>query len=461
MHYQSITALAEDIKTRKISPVEVTEHMLSRIETLDPKLGAYVTVTAERAMDQARQAEAEIMAGKYRGPLHGVPMNYKDILYTDFAKTTGGTRIHKDFQPDFTATVIRRLEAAGSITLGKVKTTEQAYANHHPDVTPPLNPWSAGHWAGSSSSGTGVSVAAGMTFASLGSDTGGSIRFPSAVNGVTGLKPTWGRTSRYGAFELAASLDHIGPLARSAADAGIVLQAMAGADINDPTTLTAPVPDYAAEAGQSIAGLRIGIDRAYISEGVDPANVAAVEAAAEVLQSLGAVLVDVSVKHWKEAAISWLPLCAPETAAAHDDFYPRLKSDYGSTLAALIDMAESYSTRDVARAHQDRLIFSGHLEAMFRQVDLLLIPATIWRVPALANWADYAEGDNSEFIRFTGPYDMSGSPSITMPGGFDQDGLPLAVQLVAPHLGEGALVRAGSAFQKLTDWHQKIPPLSA
>ncbi len=457
MHYSSITALAGDIAARRISPVEVTAQMLSRIEALDGGLQAYVTVTGDRAMDQARAAEAEIAKGKYRGPLHGVPLSYKDILYTDFATTTAGTRIHRDFTPDFTATCIARLEAAGAVTLGKVKTTEQAYATHHPDVTPPANPWGAGHWSGSSSSGSGVSVAAGLAFASLGSDTGGSIRFPAAVNGVTGLKPTWGRVSRYGAFELAASLDHIGPFARSAADAGLVLQAMAGADVNDPTALMAPVPDYAAEIGGSIAGLRIGIDRAYIEEGVDPANVAAVMQAAEVLQGLGAVLVDVTVTGWKQAARDWLPICAPETAAAHDATFPARRADYGENLAALIDMAESYTTRDGARAHQTRLEFSARLAALFHQVDLLLIPATIWRVPELARWADYAEGDNSEFIRFTGPYDMSGSPTITMPGGFDQDGLPLAVQLVAPHLCEGRLVRAGSAFQKATDWHLHQP----
>lgn len=457
MHYTSITALSRDIAARRISPVEVTEHMLQRIETVDAKLQSYVTVTAERAMDQARQAEREIAAGRLRGPLHGVPLSIKDIIFSDFATTTAGTRLHKDFRPDYSATVLRRLEAAGAVTLGKVKTTEQAYATHHPDVAAPLNPWGHGHWSGSSSSGSGVSVAAGLAFASLGSDTGGSIRFPSAVNGVTGIKPTWGRVSRHGAFELAASLDHIGPLARSAQDAGIVLQTIAGVDHADPTTLTAPVPDLVQEAGRSIAGLRIGIDRGYIADGVDPANVRAIEDAMRVLQDLGAVLVEVKVEDWKEAAKDWLPLCAPETALAHAATWPSRKDDYGQTLSELIKMGHDYTAQDVARAHQTRLQFSTRLAAMFHQVDLLLIPATIWRVPDLAHWDDYAQGDNSEFIRFTGPYDMSGSPTITMPGGFDNDGLPLAVQLVGPILGEGLLVRAGSAFQSATDWHLRQP----
>jgi amidase len=458
MHYQSISALARDIQSRRLSPVEITQHMLARIEAVDARLGSYVTVTAERAMDQARRAEREIGAGHWRGSLHGVPIAHKDIIYTDFAPTTAGTRIHRDFTPTFNATVVTRLEQAGAITLGKVKTTEGAYATHHPDVTPPLNPWNAGSWSGSSSSGSGVSVAAGLSFASLGSDTGGSIRFPSAVNGVTGLKPTWGRVSRHGVFELAASLDHIGPLTRTAEDAGIVLGAMAGPDANDPTALSAPIPDYASHAGLSVAGMRIGIDRDYATAGVDPAVALAWEQVAALLQSLGAELVEVKVPHWKAAAQAWLPLCAPETRLAHKAYYPARAADYGDTLAALIRMGESYTASEVAEAHQARLIFSAQLGGLFRRVDLLLIPATIWCVPDLARWSEYAEGDNSEFIRFAGPYDLSGSPTITFPAGFD-DGLPIAAQLVGPHLAEPELVRAASAVQRITDWHLTRPML--
>lgn len=458
MHYSSIKALSRDIAARKLSPVEITEYMLSRISTVDARIMSYVTVTAERALEQAKTAEAEIMAGKYRGPMHGVPIAYKDIIYTDFAKTTAGTRIHKDFIPDFSATVVDRLEGAGAITLGKLKTTEQAYAAHHPDVKPPLNPWNDDRWSGSSSSGSGASVAAGLAFGALGSDTGGSIRFPSAANGITGLKPTWGRVSRYGVFELAASLDHIGPMTRFAEDAGLMLTAMAGADVNDPTAVQASVGDYGAEAGGSIAGMRIGLPRSYACDGVDPAIVKAWEEAAAVLESQGAVLVEIdTVPFWKEAATAWLALCSAETALAHKGFYPERKSDYGPNMIQFIDMAEGFTTLDMAAAHQARLNFSAALAKLFTAVDLMLIPATIWRTPSLSRWDDEAEGDNSEFIRFTGPFDMSGSPTITMPGGFDDDRMPVAVQLVGPQLSEGRLVRAGAAFQQVTDWHLRHP----
>ncbi|KQV41341.1 amidase [Rhizobium sp. Root1204] len=461
MHYWSIAALSDALRNRALSPVEVTTHMLERIEARDAALKSYVTVTAERAIAQAKKAEAEIMGGNWKGPLHGVPIAYKDIIFTDFAVTTGGSRIHRDFRPGYSATVVKRLEAAGAITLGKVKTTEGAYATHHPDVEPPLNPWNAGHWSGSSSSGSGVSVAAGLAFAALGSDTGGSIRFPAAANGVTGLKPTWGRVSRYGVFELAASLDHIGPFTRSAQDAGLVLAAMAGADINDPTALSAQVPDYQADIGRPVAGLRIGVPRDYATVGIDPANAAAWEAAAKVLQSLGAILVEVEVKGWRASASSWMAICGPETALAHSTIFPERKNEYGDVLRGFIEMGLGVSAAELTAAHQTRLAFANEIAMLFDNVNLLLIPTTIWRVPSLDRWSELADGDNAEFIRFTGPFDITGSPTITIPAGFDDSGLPLTVQLVGPALSEGLLVRAGSAFQRATDWHERRPPLGA
>ncbi|KQV36999.1 amidase [Rhizobium sp. Root1204] len=457
MHYSSISSLSAAIRSRAVSPVEITRHMLSRIASLDEIYKSYVCVTADRALSQASLAEKEIMSGRWRGPLHGIPVAYKDIMFTDFAATSAGSRIHDGFQPAYNATVVDRLEAAGTITLGKVKTTERAYATHHPDVTPPENPWSSEHWSGASSSGSGVSVAAGLAFAALGSDTGGSIRFPSAANGVTGLKPTWGRVSRHGVFELAASLDHIGPLARSAEDAGLVLSAIAGMDRNDATSLSATVPDYASEARRSVAGMRIGLPRQYATDGVDGAIVEAWSKAAEVFERLGATLVEIDLRGWKEVAVSWMAICSSETALAHSETYPSRKSEYGDVLAELIETGHRTLATEVAAAHQVRLAFNNHLTSVFSSVDLMLIPATIWRVPSLSRWDELAAGDNADFIRYTGPFDMSGSPTITMPGGFDADGLPIAIQLVGPNLSEGLLVRAGAAFQNATSWHAQHP----
>lgn len=260
LHYMELTELAACIKAREVSPLEVTRAQLDRIASLDSALGSYAFVTAELALAQAEEAETEITAGRYRGPLHGVPIAVKDLCWTKGVPTAAGMAIYKDYCPNEDATVVRRLKDAGAVLLGKLQLTEGAYSDHHASIMPPKNPWNADYWSGMSSSGSGVATAAGLCYGSLGSDTGGSIRFPSAANGVTGLKPSWGRVSRSGVFELAASLDHIGPLTRSAADAGVMLTAIAGSDPNDPTAAHDRVPDYPAMVEQGVRGLRIGVD---------------------------------------------------------------------------------------------------------------------------------------------------------------------------------------------------------
>jgi amidase len=261
LHYLELTELAELIRMRRISSVEVTRQQLDRIAALDDRLASYAVVTAERAMAEARAAEADIAASCYRGPLHGVPLAVKDLFWTSGVPTAAGMTIHKDFRPDVDATAVRRLREAGAVLLGKLQMTEGAYSDHHPQVTPPRNPWNADYWPGISSSGPGVAVAAGLCFGALASDTGGSIRWPSAANGLTGIKATWGRVSRHGVFDLAPSLDHIGPMARSVADAAALLTAVAGADPADPTALQEPAASLAATANRTIGGLKIGVDR--------------------------------------------------------------------------------------------------------------------------------------------------------------------------------------------------------
>ena len=241
LHYQSLTTVADLIRRRKLSSVEATNAMLQRIEKLDGAFHSYAAVLGERALERAETADAEIARGVWRGPLHGAPIAVKDLCYTSFAPTTAGTTIHKSFVPSFNATVVDRLEQGGAVILGKLKMTEGAYTSHHPETEAPLNPWNTGYWVGSSSTGSGVATSLGLCYGSLGSDTGGSIRFPSATCGLTGIKPTWGRVSRYGVFPLAETLDHVGPMARSAADAAAMLGVIAGADENDPTAYSAPV----------------------------------------------------------------------------------------------------------------------------------------------------------------------------------------------------------------------------
>ena len=358
MHYLRLSELSLLLRTKAVSPVELAKHMLDRIDALEPRLESFVTVTAQRALEQAQHAEREIGSGQWRGPLHGVPLAYKDIFYTDFAPTTAGTAIHKTFQPTYSATVVRRLETAGAVSLGKLKTTEQAWTDHHPTVSAPKNPWGAELYAGASSSGSGVATAAGLTFGSLGSDTAGSIRFPSAVNGLTGLKPTWGRVSRYGVFELAASLDHVGPMTRSAVDCAIMLGAIAGADPADPTAVHDPVGNYEAAALRSVAGMRIGLPRAYAADGIEQSVVAVWQAAAKVFEDLGAVVEEISFPEWRNAASSFPILCSSETALAHAATYPSKSESYGPALSGLIELGRSSSAMDLAAAHHARLEFS-------------------------------------------------------------------------------------------------------
>ena len=265
MHYKTIYELAPLIKSGDLSPVELTRSQLERIEKLDGTLKAYATVTAEQAMQDARQAEQEIVKGNYRGHLHGIPIAVKDLCDTSGIRTMGGSYVFRDNIPKTDATVVVNLRKAGAISLGKLNMTEGAVGGYNPKFAIPENPWRKSHWSGASSSGSGAATAAGIAYGTLGSDTGGSIRHPAAVCGVVGLKPTWGLVSRYGIMDLAPSLDHVGPLARSSVDAGIMLQAISGQDPNDPTTLTGDVPDMLAGIGRGVSQLRIGWDEDYSS----------------------------------------------------------------------------------------------------------------------------------------------------------------------------------------------------
>lgn len=459
--FEPLVSLSSRIRRREVSPVEVTEAMLDRIEAIDGTYMSYKTVLAERALTQAKQAEQEIALGYWRGPLHGVPIAIKDLCFTTYAPTTGGTTLRAGFVADFNATVVDRLDMAGAVTLGKLKMTEGAYTSHHPDDPSPLNPWDTASWVGSSSTGSGVATSAGLCYASLGSDTGGSIRFPSATCGLTGIKPTWGRVSRHGVFALADSLDHVGPMTRTAADAGAVLGVIAGHDPNDPTSLPDPVPDYLAELGANIRGLRVGIDRRYTSEGVDAQVVAALDETEATLRSLGAQIRDVSFPDYKKLVSLWIPMCSVETAISHKDTYPAQAGAYGPDLKQLIEQGHALSGLEVGEIMHERLKFCGALATLFREVDLLLVPAIPVPIPTLAEMASYGEDPSvlHGILRFTAPFDFSGSPTITLPNGLDSRGMPVSFQLVGRHLSEDVLVRAGHAYQSATNWHMQRPPV--
>ena len=459
LHYLELTELARRIHAREISPVEATTAQLARIEKLDGRLKSYAHVMAEAALVQARTAEAEIMRGEIRGPLHGVPIAVKDLCWTQGVPTAAGMTIYRDFRPTEDATVVRKLYAAGAIVLGKLQLTEGAWAEHHPQIPPPVNPWNAAHWSGASSSGSGVATAAGLCYGSLGSDTGGSIRFPSAANGVTGLKPTWGRVSRHGVFELAATLDHIGPMARSAADCGAMLGVIAGSDPNDPTSVLDPVPNYLAGMRRGLRGLRVGVDHAWNTTRVDGVMTDAVSAALAMVRELGAEIRDVSFPEVGQIIADWFPLCSVQTAVAHEATYPARKSEYGPALSSFIEPGLALSGVDYQKIILRRADFRGRVAALFQGIDLLLVPAQSLASPTTAQLVHLGEDTEmlNALVRYTMPFNMTGSPTITLPCGFTDAGTPVAFQFVGRHFEEEMLVRAGCAYQTATDWHRKHP----
>jgi len=460
LHYWTLSELAEALERRELSPVEVTQAQLERIESLDDQLHAYVTVTAERALDQAKAAEIEIGRAGARGKLHGVPIALKDLCATRGVRTTAGTRILRDWIPEEDACVVERLEAAGAIVLGKLQMTEGALSSHHPDVPPPVNPWDATHWTGISASCSGVATAAGMCFASLGTGTGGSIRFPSACCGLSGIKPPYGRVSRHGIVVLAASLDHVGPMTRCVADAAVILGVIAGVDSRDPTSLRAKVPDYTAELGRDLSGVRIGFDEAYCCDGTDAEMSGAVLESAAAFRSAGAEILEVRLPDLSPAYSSWGAIGATDIALAHEAHYPERAEDYGPQLRAFIEASHKVTASDYARGCQARATFQRGLEELFDEIDLLLCPALAIPMPAETALVDpMTVATGTEVARFTLPFDVSGSPTLTLPCGYRNGRTPIGLQLVARHLEEGLLVRAGDAFQRLTDWHQRHPAL--
>jgi amidase len=461
LHYLELTELARRLHAREISPVEATRAQLDRIEKLDGRLRSYALVTPELALEQARVAESEIQRGQIRGPLHGVPIAVKDLCWTEGIATAAGMPIHRDNKPKEDATVVRKLREVGSVLSGKLQLTEGAFAEHHPAIKPPVNPWHGDHWSGASSSGSGVATAAGLCYGSLGSDTGGSIRFPSAANGVTGLKPTWGRVSRHGVFELAATLDHIGPMARSAADTAAMLGAIAGPDENDPTASREPVPNYLAGIKRGLKGLRVGVDADWNDCGADQAVTRAMEEALGVVKSLGGEIRDVRFPDPKPIIADWVPYCAIETAVAHEATYPARESKYGA----------GFGRADLPGPHA-----LGHgLPEDDPAPDRLPRP----RGGAVRD--DRPVGGPGTAIRLayefddvharTRPRDAHVAPALHRP--VRRDGQPNDHPAHRVHRGwhaarlpvrgrglrRGSAVPAGYAFQQATDWHRRHPAL--
>ena len=464
LHFASLLDTARLIESRQLSPVDLTRRMLDRIDALDGRLKSYATVMADHALEAARQAEREIASGRHRGPLHGMPIAVKDLCFTAGTRTTGGSGVFKDFVPAQDGTVVTRLRHAGAVLLGKLNLTEGAMAGYHPDFAVPVNPWNPDYWSGVSSSGSGVATAAGLCFASIGTDTGGSFRFPAMANGVVGLKPTYGRVSRYGVLALAESLDHVGPLARRVGDAAVVLQAIAGWDEHDPTSLRDPVPDLMAALQSGVRGLRLGIDRRFCAEGSDPQLLAAIEGALDVWTHLGAEVVNVEMPDGTAGLReAWFAICASEAARAHSATFPSRAAEYGPYFRDFLGWGSTITSDQYLAASGARDRFSGAFHEVLASVDAIVCPSggCAFPVAAGAQYGDLAAlmplADLVQ-MQFVVPASFAGTPTLTLPCGVSPSGVPYALQLLGRRLSESLLCRIGHAYEEATTWHERHPP---
>jgi amidase len=458
--WSDVSTLAKGLTRGTFSALELAQAMSERAAQLQPRWQAYATLTPERAFEQARASDQRRAAGRSLGALDGIPLALKDLCWTAGIPTQAGMAIHRHFVPTQDGTVTHRLAQAGAVLIGKAQMTEGAYSAHHPEVAAPLNPWGEALWTGVSSSGSGVALAAGLTTLAVGTDTGGSIRFPCSALGLTGLKPTWGRVSRYGAFELAASLDHIGPMARSALDCAWMLQAMTGPDPMDPTALQAAAPQPPSTRAGSLQGLRIGIDERHCFDISDPEIVQAMQEALRQFRALGAQIIAVQMPDADALIEGWEAYCGAEAAVAHAQTFPAQRSAYGPMLAGLIDKGRALDGLRMQAILLERMKIRGAFDALLTQVDMIAIPGMPLAAPSLERIAGLRQqpGYRLRLSRFTVPTDFSGHPALVFPCGQTAQGLPVAMQLFGGALREAELLNAGQAFQECTDWHLRRPP---
>ncbi|MEB4616348.1 amidase [Leucobacter sp. M11] len=460
MEFESLASVSGKIVARELSAVELTEFMLNRISAVDPILGAFSTVDVAAAQIAAARSDAELAAGNWRGPLHGVPVAIKDIYADEGQPFEVGMPSRIGLIADQTATVVNRLRGAGAIIIGRVHTTEGVYGEHTAPFVAPRNPWGLDRWVGVSSSGSASAAAGGLAFATLGSDTGGSIRMPSAANGATGLKPTWGRCSRFGAFELAGTLDHVGPITRSARDAGIVLEAIAGFDPLDPTSLTSSVAGLGDRMPADLSGVRIGVDVDWALTDVSETVRASMLRALRDFEALGAQIVPLVFPDPEQINEDWFVVCGVQTALAHGEWFETHEETYGNALRELITLGRATSALEYQRVLKRRADFTGRVVRLLESVDAMFIPGLPYEAPLAKDTVQMGEQQLSEVHRYTVPFTMSQVPTITFPIGFTpEETLPVAGQLVGSPESEERLIRIASAFQHVTDHHAKHPEL--
>ena len=454
--YATIAELGARYRKRDLSPVEVTQALLARIEKLDPILHAFVTLTADSALAEARSAEEALRRSDAR-PLLGIPVAHKDIYLTRGVRTTGGSALLADWIPDEDATCVQRWRAAGTVQLGKLITHEFAFGLQFPGhrFPPAKNPWNLDHIPGGSSSGSGAALAAGLVTGATGSDTGGSIRGPAAFCGIVGLKPTYGRSSRAGVLTLSWTLDHTGPMARTVQDCAFLLQPLAGYDPADPASSRAPVDDYVAPLGRDIRGLKIGVPRAYFLEEVDAEVARAFEEALETLRRLGAEVRDVQIPSLR-GAHSFLLILMAEAYAYHERDIREHPELYGEVLRERILTGALVSASEYTQAQRIRAEICRETAEVLKTVDVLASPT------ALKPATPFAQAFDPEFAfpkSNMAPFNLTGLPTLALPCGFSASGLPVSFQLSGRPFEEATVLRAGHAYEQATTWHTRRPPV--
>ena len=459
----SLSAVAQAIAQKRMSSREVTQSCLDRIAKWQPRLNAFMAIEADAALAAADAADAALSKGGLRGPLHGVPLAHKDMYYDAGHVVTCGSKIRRDFVATTTSTALQRLKDAGSVRLGSLQMVEFAYGPtghnvHHGAVH---NPFAIDHITGGSSSGSGSAVAARLTFAALGSDTGGSIRMPAHFCGVTGLKTTWGRISRAGAMPLSQSLDTVGPLARSVEDCALLLGLMAGADPLDPTAAAGPVPDYASATRQSIKGLRIGVPTAFYVDDLDPEVAKILDDTIATLKREGATIVQVELPDQRQLTAACQLVLAVEAAAFHKRWLIERPGDYGPQVLMRLQNGLAIPGVSYLEAMRWRGPALAAFNAAVAGVDAMIAPVAPVPAPTIAE-SDVGNSPGAEAViqrltRFTRPINYLGLPSLAVPAGFTGAGLPVGMQLVGRSFDEAMLLRIGAAFQRVTDFHARVP----
>lgn len=449
----SLSAVAQQIAAHTLSPVAVTEATLARIARIDPLLNAFITVMADEALLAAHEAEAEIGRGHYRGPLHGVPISLKDLLDTRGVRMTAGSRILANHVSVSDAAVVRRLRVAGAIIIGKVNMLEFAYGEVCDDYGPSRNPWNTAHGTSGSSSGSAAAVAAGLGYGSLGSDTGGSIRLPAAYCGIVGLKPTYDLVSRSGAVALSWSLDHIGPMTRTVRDCALLLDTMVGKDVG--------TPGYAASVDALPVGIRVGVIASAEDDGVLPEVRTQIAAASETIRAMAFETKTVAMPHPEQTARTLLAIMYAEASSYHLPWINTRPDDYSANTRERLELGALLPATVYLRALRVRRTIVAAYRALFRTVDILVMPTG----PSAANWLGgtpvqpvSAGGDRmGPLIRFTGPFNVTGMPAISVPCGLTENGLPVGIQFVARPYADAALLQFAHAFERAIAPHFRRP----